>query len=123
MGASKLQNTKSTIQPVSSDNNNNLESPYVSPSQVENQELNNISNFYNGTTIFITGATGFVGKALLEKLLRSCDGIVAIYVMIRPKRGLGVEQRVKELIKNPVSTYNNIGAFAIITIYENFYFS
>lgn len=101
MGASKLKNTKSTIQPVSNDSNNNLESSYVSPIQLD-EGLNNISNFYNGATIFITGATGFVGKALLEKLLRSCDGIVAIYVMVRPKRGLGVEQRIKELIKNPV---------------------
>lgn len=104
MGTSKIQNTKSTIQPVSNDNNNNIETSLESDTQGVNEALNNnISQFYNGTTLFITGATGFLGKALLEKLLRSCDGIVAIYVMVRPKRGLGVEQRVKELIKNPVS--------------------
>lgn len=58
--------------------------------------------FYNEAHVFITGGTGFVGKALIEKLLRSCNGVEAIYVLIRPKRGLDVEQRLKELFKNPV---------------------
>lgn len=62
----------------------------------------NISRFYDGSTIFLTGATGFIGKALLEKLLRSCDGISCIYLLIRTKRGMTVDQRLKELIKSPV---------------------
>lgn len=60
-----------------------------------------ITKFYDGSRIFLTGATGFIGKALLEKLLRSCDGISTIYLLIRTKRGIGVEQRFKELVKSP----------------------
>ncbi|XP_044763017.1 fatty acyl-CoA reductase 1-like [Coccinella septempunctata] len=71
-------------------NNNNVDGP------------NNIGDFYAGTKIFITGATGFVGKALVEKLLRSCDGIDTIYLLMRDKRGMCIEQRLKELLKNPV---------------------
>ncbi|XP_022907146.1 putative fatty acyl-CoA reductase CG5065 [Onthophagus taurus] len=63
---------------------------------------NNIGHFYKDASIFITGSTGFVGKALLEKLLRSCDDIDSVYLLIRPKRGMGCEQRLKELLKNPV---------------------
>ncbi|XP_018569983.1 putative fatty acyl-CoA reductase CG5065 [Anoplophora glabripennis] len=64
--------------------------------------MNNVSGFYENSKIFITGATGFLGKALVEKLLRSCDGLDSVYVLMRPKRGMAVEQRLKELFKNPV---------------------
>lgn len=64
--------------------------------------INNIGDFYKGTKIFITGASGFVGKALVEKLLRSCDTLDSIYLLMRPKRGLSIDQRLKELLKNPV---------------------
>ncbi|XP_060533265.1 putative fatty acyl-CoA reductase CG5065 isoform X2 [Cylas formicarius] len=64
--------------------------------------LNNISEFYADSKIFITGATGFVGKALVEKLLRSCEKVDAIFLLVRPKKGITVELRIKELFKNPV---------------------
>lgn len=67
-----------------------------------NQSNEAISDYYEGAVILVTGGTGFVGKALLEKLLRSCAGIEIIYVLMRPKRGLSVEQRYKELLKNQV---------------------
>lgn len=62
-----------------------------------------IQNFFNGSCVLVTGATGFVGKALVEKLLRSCLGLRTIYLLIRPKRGLNVQTRHTELLKNPVS--------------------
>lgn len=33
-------------------------------------ELSEIQSFYNGMTVFLTGATGFIGRLILEKLLR-----------------------------------------------------
>ncbi|KAG0210618.1 cyclin-dependent kinase inhibitor far1 [Mortierella sp. GBA30] len=42
------------------------------------------NDFYNdNTVIFLTGATGFVGKTILEKLLRSFPQITKVYLLVR----------------------------------------
>lgn len=64
-----------------------------------------IDTFFAETVIFLTGATGFLGKALLEKLLRSCPRVATIFILIRPKRGQTTEERFKELMENPVCRY------------------
>lgn len=61
-----------------------------------------IKEFYNNSTILITGGTGFLGKVLIEKILRSCEQVQCVYVLLRPKRGLTSDQRYTELIQNPV---------------------
>lgn len=66
---------------------------------------NSIDAFFAETVILLTGATGFLGKALLEKLLRSCPRVATIFVLIRPKKDQSVEQRYKELLSNPVRIY------------------
>jgi fatty acyl-CoA reductase len=63
-----------------------------------------IQNFFSGRCVLVTGATGFVGKALVEKLLRSCPVLGTVYLLIRPKRGLDVQTRHNKLLKDPVST-------------------
>lgn len=63
----------------------------------------NIVKFYEDRSIFITGATGFMGKVLVEKLLRSCPGINRVYVLMRPSKGKEVTVRIKELISNEVT--------------------
>jgi fatty acyl-CoA reductase len=62
----------------------------------------NIAQFYEDRSIFITGATGFMGKVLVEKLLRSCPGINRLYILMRPSKGKEVAVRLQELISNEV---------------------
>ncbi|CAF5221823.1 unnamed protein product, partial [Rotaria magnacalcarata] len=44
----------------------------------------------------------FIGKQLVEKLVRSCPDIEHIYLLVRPKRGHAVKDRVKELLSSPL---------------------
>lgn len=60
-----------------------------------------VSDFYKGKELLVTGATGFLGKSLLEKLLFACPDIKCIYLLLRPKRGSAVEKRLEELKKDP----------------------
>ncbi|VVC29133.1 Male sterility, NAD-binding,NAD(P)-binding domain,Fatty acyl-CoA reductase, C-terminal [Cinara cedri] len=65
-------------------------------------EMSEIASFYNGTTVFLTGATGFIGSLILEKLLRTCSGVKLIYILIREKKGKHSEERFKELFDDPL---------------------
>lgn len=78
-------------------NNNNILNNIVN-----GEDGLSINDFFQDAVIFVTGGTGFLGKALVEKLLRSCDGIKSIYILLRPKRGQNSEERYKEFVKNPV---------------------
>ena len=40
-------------------------------------------------TVFITGATGFLGQPLVEKILWAVPDVRRIYVLIRPKKQFG----------------------------------
>ncbi|CAG0913699.1 unnamed protein product [Notodromas monacha] len=60
--------------------------------------ISQIASFYRNRSVLITGATGFMGKVLVEKLLRSCPDIGKIYLLMRPKRGQEPYDRVKELL-------------------------
>lgn len=42
-------------------------------------------------------------KVLLEKLLRSCPGVNAVYVMVRPKAAQSPKARVNDMINCKVS--------------------
>ncbi|KAK4385235.1 Fatty acyl-CoA reductase 6, chloroplastic [Sesamum angolense] len=53
-----------------------------------------ILDFFQGKNIFITGATGFLGKALVEKLLRS-TAVGKIYVLIKAKDKAAAFDRLK----------------------------
>lgn len=43
-----------------------------------------------------------MGKVLLEKLLFSCSDLKCIYVLLRPKRGRSIENRVDDMFKLPM---------------------
>ncbi|KAH0620869.1 hypothetical protein JD844_021726 [Phrynosoma platyrhinos] len=57
-----------------------------------------IPEYYEGKNVLLTGATGFMGKVLLEKLLRSCPKMKAVYVLVRHKAGKAPQERVEEMI-------------------------
>ncbi|XP_059832165.1 fatty acyl-CoA reductase 1 isoform X4 [Hypanus sabinus] len=57
-----------------------------------------IPEFYLGKNVLITGATGFMGKVLLEKLLRSCPGVKTAYILVRAKAGQNSQARVEEML-------------------------
>lgn len=79
-----------------------------------------VQDFFRGKNIFITGATGFLGMALIEKLLRACPDVGTIYVLVRPKKDKEVSARLEELIKNPVSTDFPCHQFFISTVDTKF---
>ncbi|XP_075988618.1 putative fatty acyl-CoA reductase CG5065 [Anticarsia gemmatalis] len=66
------------------------------------QEYVPVAEFYADKTVFVTGGTGFMGKVLVEKLLRSCPKIKKIYLLMRPKRGQDVASRLTELTQSPL---------------------
>lgn len=96
------------------------ESEFLNNNPVRNLS---ISEFYKDAVIFITGklsfnkifrnqpwlffniilgATGFLGKVLIEKLLRTCSDIKAIYIHVRPKRGVSSDFRYKDFLKHDI---------------------
>ncbi|XP_077674574.1 fatty acyl-CoA reductase 1 isoform X4 [Eretmochelys imbricata] len=57
-----------------------------------------IPEYYEGKNVLLTGATGFMGKVLLEKLLRSCPKVKAVYILVRHKAGQTPQERMEEMI-------------------------
>lgn len=47
-------------------------------------------------------SAGFMGKMLIEKLLRSCPDIENIYMLVRPKKGRDIHTRLEEIFDDQV---------------------
>uniref|UniRef100_A0A8D8WRD2 Fatty acyl-CoA reductase n=1 Tax=Cacopsylla melanoneura TaxID=428564 RepID=A0A8D8WRD2_9HEMI len=56
--------------------------------------------FYKGLNIFLTGASGFMGKVFIEKVLRCYPEVGAIYILMRPKKNKTVQERIEEQFKD-----------------------
>lgn len=79
--------------------------------QQQRQMATGVTEFYHGKTVFITGGTGFMGKVLLEKLLRACPGLARVYLLIRPKKGQDARERLQQLLCSPVSLIIGLDKF------------
>jgi long-chain acyl-CoA synthetase len=69
--------------------------------------MSNIQEFFTGKTVLVTGATGFLGKALLEKILRSLPGVRRLYLLVRGKergtRAVSADERFwTEVLKSSI---------------------
>ncbi|CAH1155782.1 unnamed protein product [Phaedon cochleariae] len=73
-----------------------------------------IPEIFEGKSVFITGGSGFIGKVLIEKLLRSCPGIKNIYVLVRPKKNKNIQERVEALFDVPLFDQLKADNIAII---------
>ncbi|CAH0602072.1 unnamed protein product [Chrysodeixis includens] len=59
-----------------------------------------VQKYYEDATVFITGGSGFLGKALVEKLFRACK-IKKIYLLLRAKKGKSGQERLDEVLQDP----------------------
>lgn len=85
------------------------ERSFNKPREIDESEVGTpIQEFFRDGVVFLTGGTGFMGKALIEKLLRSCPNIKHIYLLIRSKKGKNVEQRLEEIFEDRVNINNCI---------------
>ncbi len=75
----------------------------INSSSQQASQWSSVTEFYTDRDIFVTGGTGFMGKCLLEKLLRSIPGEGKIFVLVRQKKGKSVQERVEELTNSKVS--------------------
>lgn len=74
--------------------------PYNGSCNVHVAEGIGITKFLRGKGFFITGATGFLAKVLIEKLLRTVPDVGKIYVLIKAKNREVALKRLKNEIIN-----------------------
>ncbi|KAF4527961.1 hypothetical protein B566_EDAN017886 [Ephemera danica] len=72
----------------------------VQTSIIKMSEASAVQSFFRGCGIFITGATGFLGMGLVEKLLRCCPDSGPIFLLVRPKKEKSIQERLEEVTKN-----------------------
>ncbi|XP_045467335.1 fatty acyl-CoA reductase wat-like [Harmonia axyridis] len=60
-----------------------------------------ILEFYENTNVFITGGTGFLGKLLIEKLLRSTS-VSTLYLLVRPKKSKDIATRITNIFEDVI---------------------
>lgn len=65
------------------------------------QSRDRIAEILKNRTLLITGGTGFVGKVLIEKILRVLD-VKKIFVLVRPKKGKSTAERRAVLFADPL---------------------
>ena len=66
--------------------------------------MQRISDYFRGKKVFVTGGTGFLGQALLEKILFACPEVDKVYVLIRAKhfsgKNISAQERMDKELYN-----------------------
>ncbi|XP_065216399.1 putative fatty acyl-CoA reductase CG5065 [Planococcus citri] len=65
-------------------------------------DVSQISTFYSGRKVLVTGGTGCMGKVLIWKLLQSCPEVDVIYVLIRYKHSKTPMARREDVFGAPI---------------------
>lgn len=78
----------------------------------------NVQEFFKNKSVFVTGGTGFLGKLIINKLIRSCPQIKHIYLLVRDKKGKNAHERLEDIFNMPVRFM--IKYFLFINIFNNF---
>lgn len=63
-----------------------------------------VCEYFDNKSVLILGSTGFLGKCLLEKLLRSVPTLKSIYCLIRPLNNKTAQQRLCDVFVSPLFT-------------------
>lgn len=71
------------------------------PGPADKQVASRSDNALLGQTVLLTGATGFLGKAILEKLLFSLRPR-KVFVLVRDKRAQSGQERWEETLQSPI---------------------
>lgn len=100
MGATKPSELVNTVGYPKSPN-------YVTRPDPDQLKASKVLQFYKNKTILITGATGFLGKVLLWKIMDTCDDFSKIYLLMRPKKDQSAEQRLSQMLKSKPFNYGN----------------
>lgn len=59
-----------------------------------------IKEFYEGKHVLITGCSGFLGKVLLYKFIKSCPNVQRIYLLLRCGRNTQKHEKLKSIINS-----------------------
>ena len=55
-----------------------------------------LAEAYRGKSVLLTGGTGFLGTALVEKMLRGLPSLGRLYLIVRPSRAQGAAERFRK---------------------------
>ena len=72
-------------------------SVFILYSKVSNMSSESVKDFYNGKTILLTGATGYIGRLTIAKLMRM-GNLKEILLLSRPKKGKSNGERLDKIL-------------------------